>query len=96
MKPYRSLDELPQSLRNELPDLAQRMYLAVYQRTWETCAMGGETHDDELAETAHDAAMLAVKERFDKDEHGQWQQRPVGDQIDCDKLEGTAPDVEDQ
>ena len=96
MKPYQKVEELPQSLRNELPDLAQQMYLAVYQRTWETCAMGGETREKELTETAHEAAMLAVQQRFDKDESGRWRQLPLDDDIDPDKLEGTAPDVEDE
>jgi len=89
---YRSLEDLPQSLRNELPELAQRMYLAVYQRVWETTAMGGEESEDELADTAHQAAMLEVQRRFDRDEQGNWIQAPVGDEIDTDKLEGGTPD----
>ena len=92
MDQYRNLEDLPPSLRNELPELAQRMYLAVYQRVWETTAMGGEESDDELADTAHEAAMLEVQRRFDRDEQGNWLQEPVADEIDTDKLEGGAPD----
>lgn len=92
MDQYRNLEDLPQSLRNELPELAQRMYLAVYQRVWETTAMGGEESEDKLADTAHEAAMLEVQRRFDRDEQGNWVQAPVGDEIDRDKLEGGAPD----
>jgi cation transport regulator ChaB len=91
MHRYRNLEDLPQALRNELPELAQRLYLAVYQRVWETTSMGGEKSEDELADTAHEAAMLEVQRRFDKDEQGNWVQAPVGDEIDRDKLEGGAP-----
>jgi cation transport regulator ChaB len=91
MDRYRNLEDLPQSLRNELPELAQRMYLAVYQRVWETTAMGGEKSEAKLADTAHDAAMLAVQRRFDRDERGNWVQAPVGDEIDTDELEGGTP-----
>jgi cation transport regulator ChaB len=92
MGQYRSIEDLPQSLRNELPELAQRMYLAVYQRVWETTAMGGEESEDELADTAHQAATLEVQRRFDRDEQGNWIQAPVGDEVDTDKLEGGTPD----
>ena len=93
MKQYRKIEELPQALRNELPEAAQHLYLAVYQRTWETCAMGGDTGADDFASTAHEAAMLAVQSQFDKDERGDWHQSPVGDEIDPDKLEGPVRDV---
>jgi cation transport regulator ChaB len=94
MKPHRTMDELPQSLRNELPEGAQRMYLAVYQRVWETASMGGETSKDTLARIAHDAALLEVGRRFERDEQGRWSQAAVDDEIDRDKLEGGAPDTE--
>lgn len=92
MEEYRTIEDLPRSLRDELPEDAQRMYLAVHQRVWETSAMGGNKSDDELAKTAHEAAMLEVERRFEKDEKGNWAQAPVGDAIDRDKLEGGAPD----
>jgi cation transport regulator ChaB len=91
MKPFRTLEELPRSLRSELPENAQRMYLAVYQRVWETTAMGGETSEAALAETAHQAAILEVGQRFEKDEEMKWVQAPVDDAIDRDKLEGGSP-----
>lgn len=92
-EPYRELDDLPQSLRSELPELAQRMYLAVYRRVWETSAMSGETADHALSETAHEAAMLEVQRRFEKDDGGRWVQAPVDEEIDPDKLEGGTPDA---
>lgn len=92
LKHYQELDDLPQSLRQELPESAQDLYLARYKRTWEKCHMGGITDENELAATAHEAAMLAVQNEFDKGEDGRWQQAPVGSEIDTDKLKGRAPD----
>ncbi|HLT92718.1 MAG TPA: ChaB family protein [Woeseiaceae bacterium] len=89
---YESLDDLPRSLRDELPDLAQRTYLATYRRTWNKCRMGGIEEEAELARTAHDAAMLAVRAQFEKNARGQWVYAPVADRIDPGKLEGGTPD----
>ena len=83
---YESLADLPQSLRDELPDMAQRTYLATYQRVWEKCHMGGMESEDELAHTAHDAAMLAVSAQFDKDEQGRWTNAPVSGKVKPDKI----------
>ena len=93
-EPYRELDDLPQSLRKELPEDAQRMYLAVYRRVWETTAMSGERSNHDLDGTAHEAAMLEVQRRFDRDDRGNWVQAPVDENIDPDKLEGGVPDAE--
>lgn len=91
--PYQKIEELPHSLRNELPENAQLMYLAVYQRVWETTAMGGETGEEALADTAHEAALQEVQRRFEKDDDGNWVQAPVGEDIDKSKIEGSAPDT---
>jgi len=92
MKNYQHIDDLPQALRKELPELAQQMYLAAYQRTWEKCAMAGEKGETGLATKAHEAAMLAVQGKFEKDERGRWRYAPVGSEIDKDKLEGPVED----
>jgi cation transport regulator len=93
-EPYLDLDDLPPSLREELPEDAQRMYLAVYRRVWETTAMSGERADPKLDETAHEAAMLEVQRRYEKDDEGRWVQAPVDAAIDTDKLEGGVPDAD--
>lgn len=94
MRRYETLDDLPRSLREELPEAAQREYLAVYRITWTRCSMGGLSDEAELAKKAHDAAMLEVERQFERDENGQWRQAPVGAEIDKDKIEGRAPDHE--
>lgn len=90
---YELLNDLPGSLRRELPDMAQRTYLSTYRRVWEKCRMGGVDDEEELAHTAHDAAMLAVQGHFEKDEQGRWVHAPVANEIDPDKLEGGTPDA---
>lgn len=84
--PFESLADLPQSLRDGLPDLAQRTYLATYQRVWEKCRRGGMESEDELAHTAHEAAMLAVSGQFEKDEQGRWRNAPVASEVRPDKI----------
>lgn len=88
---YESLDDLPEALRRELPEMAQHTYLATYRIVWERCGTGGMEDEDELAHTAHDAAMLAVQSNFEKDEHGRWVRAPVAAEIDPDKLAGGTP-----
>lgn len=82
---YETPDDLPQKIQRELPAEAQELYVAVYSRTWEECNMGGDGSDSDLAETAHDAAMLAVESKFQK-QGSQWHAAPVGTEIDTDKL----------
>jgi cation transport regulator len=88
MKHYRKVEDLPQALKDELPERAQQLYLAVYSSTWERCSMGDEDGDEKLARKAHDAAMLAVREKFEKDERGRWREAPAGAAIDRHKLKG--------
>lgn len=92
MKRYERLEDLPRSLREELPERAQRLYLAKHRETWTRCHMGGVTGEQELARLAHDAGMLAVEGEFEKDQQGRWREAPVAASIDPDKLEGRAPD----
>ncbi len=82
---YETPDDLPQKIKQELPEKAQELYVAVYRRTWEECHMGDEGSDSDLAQTAHGAAMLAVESKFEKHE-GRWEAAPVGAEIETDKL----------
>jgi cation transport regulator ChaB len=84
-KQYKTLDDLPKKIKQELSAEAQELYVAVYRRTWEECHMAGEATDSDLAETAHGAAMLAVESKFEKRD-GQWHSAPVGSEIESDKL----------
>lgn len=63
---YKTPADLPEKIRRELSAQAQELYVAIYRKTWEKCHMGDEGSDRDLAETAHDAAMLAVESKFGK------------------------------
>jgi cation transport regulator len=63
--PYMDLDDLPASVRNNLPKHAQEIYRAAYNSAWDEYAQ------DE--ERAHKVAWSAVKKKYVKDESsGQW------------------------
>jgi len=63
--PYKTLRELPESVRNNLPKHAQEIYQAAYNNAW-------EEYDHE-EERAHRVAWAAVKQLYVKDdETGKW------------------------
>jgi cation transport regulator len=63
--PYKTVEELPESVRKHLPTHAQEIYRAAFNSSWE------EYKRDE--ERAHRVAWAAVKHSYEKDEQtGQW------------------------
>ncbi len=84
---YRTLSDLPEALRKELPRHAQEIYLAAHTRTWEKCAASEDYQDERsIAASAHKAGLFAVEMEYEKDEHGQWRRAPVGEAMDKSKL----------
>ena len=68
--PYKSISELPKTVRN-LPSRAKIVYLKAFNNTWEDFV---DVHNEMAREKAsHDAAWIAVKEEYMKDEEtGTW------------------------
>jgi cation transport regulator len=66
--PYASNAELPERVRNVLPEHAQDIYRAAFNSAY---AQYGERDD-----LAARVAWAAVKRRFAKDASGQWTARP--------------------
>lgn len=63
--PYRRKTDLPDSVRDHLPDHAQAIYKEAHNSAWD------EYGQDE--ERAHRVAWGAVKKKFHKDEEsGEW------------------------
>lgn len=63
--PYKSIGELPESVREHLPKHAQDIYKSAYNSAWEEYE-----HDEERA---HRVAWAAVKKSYQKDEEsGRW------------------------
>jgi cation transport regulator len=84
---YTQLSELPQSIREELPELAQELYRVAYNRAIEkNQALEVDMDETALAETAHQLAWRKVLEEYQKDEQGYWRYDPISEHIDKDKI----------
>lgn len=65
--PYRTTRELPDSVRDSLPDHAQDIYKEAFNSAWDQY-----DHDEE---TAHKVAWSAVKNDYEKGEDGTWRKK---------------------
>ena len=75
--PYNSLDELPDSVRDNLPNHAQEIYMKAFNNAWDEYADPKERRGDaSREETAHKVAWAAVKNVYKKDEEcGEWKKK---------------------
>jgi cation transport regulator ChaB len=82
---YEGLPDLPGDLRHELPRRGQEIYQAAYNRAYEKLMASGEDQDAEsIAETAHNAALLAVEMDFQKDKQGgRWRRTPISEDMEA-------------
>ena len=87
---YTQLSELPPSIREDLPELAQELYRVSYNRAIEkNRALEMNMNEADLAETAHKLAWRKVMEEYQKDEQGNWRHSPIDEYIDKDKIRHT-------
>ncbi|MBZ2206240.1 ChaB family protein [Massilia sp. R798] len=69
--PYKSIADLPDSVRDNVPKHAQEIYKEAFNSAYEQYLERGA---DEREETAHKVAWSAVKKRYRKDEtSGRWE-----------------------
>lgn len=61
--PYEELDDLPYSVKRNLPEHAREIYRAAYNSA-------EEQYDEESRE--HPVAWSAVEQRYEKNEEGEW------------------------
>ena len=75
--PYQTINDLPESVRDNVPKHAQEIYLAAFNSAWEQYDQPSERRgDDTREETAHQVAWAAVKRKYQKDEKsGKWRLR---------------------
>ncbi len=65
--PYRSNQELPESVKNVLPGHAQDIYREAFDNAWAEYADPSKRRRNEsLEEVAHKVAWAAVKKRYEK------------------------------
>lgn len=63
--PYKAVKDLPDSVRDNLPEHGQEIYRAAFNSAWDEYK-----HDEERA---HRVAWAAVKHSYEKDEKtGKW------------------------
>jgi cation transport regulator len=71
--PYQKTDELPESVRDNLPKHAQKIYQAAFNSAWAQYDEPKERRDDaSREEVAHRVAWAAVKKSYTKNERGEW------------------------
>ncbi|MFW6096766.1 MAG: putative cation transport regulator ChaB [Chloroflexota bacterium] len=74
--PYDKNSELPDSVRNSLPEHAQDIYREAYNSAWDQYKDPEDRRgDDSREETAHQVAWSAVKKKYEKVETGKWQKK---------------------
>ena len=65
--PYERNDDLPESVRDHLPQGAQTIYREAFNSAWEQYADADKRRDDaSREETAHRVAWAAVKQSYEK------------------------------
>lgn len=71
--PYRTLAELPDSVRDHVPKHAQEIYKEAFNSAWDQYKdpndRGGDASREEVS---HRVAWAAVKEKYEKGADGDW------------------------
>jgi cation transport regulator ChaB len=67
--PYSKKEDLPSSVKNSLPSEAQRVYMEVFNRSYNSCKSKGGGDCDKVASTS---AWVAVKNGWEKNKYGKW------------------------
>jgi cation transport regulator len=72
--PYDDVNDLPESVKKNLPPKAKKIYLEAFNSAWEEYKDPKERRGDESREeVSHKVAWSAVKQKYEKDEKsGKW------------------------
>jgi cation transport regulator len=71
--PYRTLDDLPEAVRDNLPKHAQEIYREAFNHAWDEYADKDKRRGDESREeAAHKVAWAAVKKEYAKGDDDRW------------------------
>ena len=71
--PYSARKDLPASVRDNLPDHAQSIYKEAYNSAWDEYK-DPEDRDGDVSreEVSHRVAWAAVKNKYEKNDDGEW------------------------
>lgn len=71
--PYKTISDLPDSVRDHVPKHAQEIYKEAFNSAWVEYADKNERRGDESREeAAHKVAWAAVKKKYRKGGDGDW------------------------
>ena len=71
--PYKTRQDLPDSVRNSLPQHGQEIYKEAYNSAWEQYKDPADRDgDDSREEVSHKVAWAAVKNVYEKNDAGDW------------------------
>ena len=71
--PYKSNSELPETVKENLPEHGQDIYREAFNSAWEEYKEPSERRGEATREeTAHKVAWSAVKRVYEKDSRGKW------------------------
>lgn len=71
--PYQKVSELPDSVKDNLPDHAQEIYKEAFNSAWDQYEDPEKRREGaDREETAHKVAWSAVKNEYRKNDEGEW------------------------
>lgn len=71
--PYDKLSDLPSNIKDNLPKHAQEIYKEAYNNAWDQYKDPEDRKADaSRTEVSHRVAWSAVKQKYEKDENGNW------------------------
>lgn len=72
--PYSNLQDLPKSVKDNLPKHAQEIYREAFNSAFQEYDKPSERRDpnESREEVAHKVAWSAVKKVYEKDPNGEW------------------------
>lgn len=77
--PYKNIEDLPESVKNNLPKHAQEIYLAAYNSAWDEYKKSEDREgDSSREETSHKVAWAAVKKKYEKGDDEKWHLQKEG------------------
>ena len=73
MPQYKSNSDLPDRVKDNLPDHAQDIYRAAFNSAWDQYDEPEERQEGRTQEeTAHAVAWSAVENKYEKNDNGAW------------------------
>jgi cation transport regulator len=71
--PYKTIEELPKGVKENIPEHAQDIYKEVFNNAWEQYASKAKRRGSATREeTAHKVAWAAVEKEYKKDSKNNW------------------------